>query len=69
MQINPYLSFTGECEIAFVSYAQCLGGQVGAIVRYGESPMVDRVPAGWSEKSCTAPSYPGVSYGVCPQYA
>jgi PhnB protein len=50
MQINPYLSFTGECEIAFAFYAQCLGGQVGAIFRYGESPMADHVPAGWSDK-------------------
>jgi PhnB protein len=30
MQVNPYLSFDGQCEAAFTFYAQVLGGQVGA---------------------------------------
>jgi hypothetical protein len=29
MQLNPYLSFKGECEAAFKFYEQCLGGQRG----------------------------------------
>ena len=44
MQINPYLSFNGNCEEAFNFYAQCLGGQVSALFRYGESPMASDVP-------------------------
>lgn len=28
MEMNPYLSFNGQCEAAFTFYAQCLGGQL-----------------------------------------
>ena len=31
MQINPYLSFRGDCEAAFHFYEQCLGGELGPI--------------------------------------
>ena len=50
MQMTPYLSFKGECEAAFKFYEQCLGGQLGAIFRYGGSPMAGDVPADWSDK-------------------
>ena len=50
MQVNPYLSFKGDCEVAFKLYAQCLGGKVGEIFRYGGSPMAGQVPADWQDK-------------------
>jgi len=50
MQVNPYLSFKGQCEAAFKFYEQCLGAQPGAIFRYAGSPMADQAPAGWSDK-------------------
>jgi PhnB protein len=50
MQINPYLSFKGECEAAFTFYEQCLGGQLGAIFRYAGSPMADQVPSDWQNR-------------------
>ncbi|HKQ79620.1 MAG TPA: VOC family protein [Blastocatellia bacterium] len=50
MQMNPYLSFKGECEAAFKFYEQCLGAQPGAIFRYAGSPMADQVTADWSDK-------------------
>jgi PhnB protein len=50
MRMNPYLSFKGDCEAAFTFYEQHLGGQRGAIFRYGGSPMSGDVPADWSEK-------------------
>ncbi len=50
MQMNPYLSFRGECEAAFKFYEQCLGGQPGAIFRYAGTPLTDQVPADWSDK-------------------
>ena len=50
MQMNPYLSFKGDCEAAFEFYARCLGGRLEPIFRYGGSPMADQVPAGWSDK-------------------
>jgi len=50
MQMNPYLSFKGDCEAAFKFYEQCLGGQPGAIFRYAGTPLADQVPADWSNK-------------------
>ena len=50
MQINPYLSFKGQCEAAFTFYEQCLGGQLGPIFRYAGSPMAEEVPADWQDK-------------------
>jgi PhnB protein len=50
MQMNPYLSFKGDCEAAFKFYQQCLGGELGAIYRYDGTPLADQVPAGWSDK-------------------
>ena len=50
MQVVPYLSFDGQCEAAFTLYAQCLGGKVGELFRYGGSPMGDQVPPDWHDK-------------------
>ena len=50
MQINPYLSFKGDCEAAFKFYEQCLGGQLGAIFRYAGTSLADQVPADWQDK-------------------
>jgi PhnB protein len=50
VQITTYLSFKGDCEAAFRFYAQCLGGEVGALFRYGGSPLEGSAPADWSEK-------------------
>ena len=50
MQINPYLSFKGDCEDAFRFYGQCLGGELGPIFRYGGSPLAGQVPDDWSDK-------------------
>jgi uncharacterized glyoxalase superfamily protein PhnB len=30
-QLNVYLSFKGDCEAAFRTYAQCFGGTVGEL--------------------------------------
>lgn len=50
MQINPYLSFNGDCEAAFKLYEECLAGKLGPIFRYAGSPMADQVPADWQNK-------------------
>jgi PhnB protein len=50
MQVNPHLSFDGQCEAAFKFYEQCLGGQLGAIFRYAGTPLADQVPADWQDK-------------------
>ncbi len=46
MQVNPYLSFNGQCEEAFGFYAQLLGGQIQTLMTYGGSPMEAHAPAG-----------------------
>jgi PhnB protein len=50
MQMNPYLSFNGQCEAAIKFYVQCHGGQLGAIFRYAGTPFADQVPADWQDK-------------------
>jgi PhnB protein len=50
MQIVPYLSFNGDCEAAFKFYEETLGGRIGAIFRYGGSPLAGNAPADWSDK-------------------
>lgn len=43
MQLNPMLTFNGKCEEAFKFYAQCLGGKIQTMMKWGESPMADQV--------------------------
>ena len=50
MQINPYLSFQGDCETAFKFYERCLGGKVGEIFRYRGTPLAGQVPPDWADK-------------------
>jgi len=50
MKMNPYLSFKGDCEAAFKYYEQHLGGEMGAIFRYGGTPLSGNVPPDWSDK-------------------
>ena len=50
MQMNPYLSFKGDCEEAVRCYERVFGGTLGTIFRYAGSPMAEQVPADWQEK-------------------
>jgi len=50
MQVNPYLSFNGQCEEAFKLYARVLGGQLGKIFRYTGTSLAHQVPADWQDK-------------------
>jgi len=51
MQIEPYLTFNGNCEAALEFYAQCLGGKVTFMQRYAGSPMDNaELPAEWKNK-------------------
>ena len=50
MQMNPYVSFKGDCEAAFKLYERCLGGELGMIFRYAGTPLANQVPAEWSDK-------------------
>jgi PhnB protein len=50
MQMNTYLSFSGECETAFKFYEECLDGELGEIFRYAGTPLAEQVPADWQNK-------------------
>jgi PhnB protein len=45
MNVNAYLNFPGTCEEAFNFYAKCLNSQIVAMIRAGDTPMKDQVPA------------------------
>ena len=50
MQMNPILSFKGDCEAAFRFYERALGAQLGGIFRYAGTPLASGVPEDWSDK-------------------
>jgi PhnB protein len=43
-QINPYLTFNGNCREAMTFYQHCFGGQL-KMLTVGESPMAGQWPA------------------------
>jgi len=50
MEMNPILSFKGDCEAAFKFYERALGAQIGAMFRYAGTPLASGVPEDWSDK-------------------
>jgi PhnB protein len=50
MQLNPYLSFDGQCEAAFRFYERVLGGKIVMMFTYGESPEAEHTSPDWRGK-------------------
>src|SRR5688572_9868203 len=50
MQMNPYLTFNGQCEAAFKFYEQCLGGKIVAMITHAGTPAEEHVPSEWRNK-------------------
>ena len=50
MQLNPYLTFAGQCEAAFKFYERCLGGKIEAMMTHEGTPMAAHVPETWRSK-------------------
>ncbi|MEZ0367959.1 MAG: VOC family protein [Candidatus Sericytochromatia bacterium] len=44
VQLNPYLSFKGNCREAMSFYKECFGGEL-SIMTFGDSPVADQMPA------------------------
>lgn len=44
MKVTPYLIFNGQCEEAFKTYEQVLGGKIAAMFYFGDSPMATQFP-------------------------
>src|SRR4051812_7577523 len=50
MQLNPYLTFNGQCEEALNFYQRCLGGKIEAMMPHEGSPAAEQVPPEWRKK-------------------
>jgi len=50
MELNPYLTFNGQCEAAFKFYEKLLGGKIDAMMTYGSSPMAEQTQPEWRNK-------------------
>lgn len=50
MPLNPYLTFSGQCEAAFKFYERCLGGKVAAMITHAGTPAEEHVPSEWRQK-------------------
>ena len=50
MELNPYLTFDGQCEAAFEFYERCLGGKIVTMMNHEDSPIADQVPADWGKR-------------------
>ena len=44
MQLNPYVSFNGQCEAAFKFYEKVLGAKINFMMTWGEMPGADQFP-------------------------
>jgi len=45
MQLNPYLTFDGNCEEAFKFYEKCLRGKIEAMMSHAGTPAEEFVPS------------------------
>jgi PhnB protein len=48
VQLHTYLNYGGNCEEAFKFYEQHLGGTITMLMRHGEQPDAQNVPADWA---------------------
>jgi PhnB protein len=54
MKLVPHINFGGRCAAAFQFYEQSLGGEIVALLTWGDSPMANDVPPAWHGKICHA---------------
>lgn len=50
LTLQPYLFFAGRCEEAIEFYRKALGAQVGALMRFKDSPEPAMCPPGAADK-------------------
>jgi PhnB protein len=50
MQMNPYLTFDGQCEEAFKLYEKVLGGKIVAMMSHEGTPAAEHVSPEWRSK-------------------
>ncbi len=50
MELDPYLTFAGDCAEAFRFYESCLGGKITMVMTHREAPEGPPTPPGWEDK-------------------
>ena len=50
MKLNPYLNFPGTCKEAMMTYAAVLGGEIVAMMTYGDMPGENEIPEDLADK-------------------
>jgi PhnB protein len=50
MQMNPYLTFNGQCEAAFKFYEKFLGAKITFMMPHDGTPVANQVPSDWRNK-------------------
>lgn len=50
MQLNTYLTFSGNCKEAFEFYAKVLNGKIEALFPYRGTPAESQTPKEWLDK-------------------
>ncbi len=50
MQLNPCLTFNGDCEAAFKFYEKCGVGKIDGMMPHAGTPAEAHVPAEWRDK-------------------
>jgi|SRR5580698_4086138 PhnB protein len=50
MQLNPYLNFDGQCEVAFKFYEKCLGAKITFMQPHAGTPIENQVPPEWRNR-------------------
>lgn len=50
MSISFHIDFNGHCQEAFEYYAEQLGGTIGPMFQFKDTPAASSVPADWQEK-------------------
>ena len=50
VQLNPYLTFKGQCEEAFRFCEKCLGAKISFMTTYGDTLAADQLPEDFSNK-------------------
>jgi PhnB protein len=53
MQLNPYLTFKGQCEAAFKFYEKVLGGKIEAMIPHEGTPAAETSRPNGATRSCT----------------
>jgi len=48
--LNPYLTFNGQCKAAFKFYEKVLGGKIDAMLPHEGTPAAEHVPPDWRKK-------------------